>query len=249
MEFRDVILLLHPVITVVVVFPLIGIVVNRALQTRQRRLQTAAAGKSKIPASAGQEHVQLGRWLTGSVVGIVLLALANDIFGHILDQKIWQQDSFKVILIGLLFGVAIAALALLYRAQEQLWRGVFATLAGMSLVVLGCQDGIYRKTDQWYFSHYYYGMTAALLMIFSLAILREIYQDRTHRWRNVHIILNTIALLIFIGQGFTGAQSLLEVPLAWQEPYVNKLYEQQCDKQACTVQAAPQSVPAPKTAP
>jgi Protein of unknown function (DUF4079) len=36
---RDTILLLHPFIAVIVVFPLIGIVVNRALQTRQRRLQ------------------------------------------------------------------------------------------------------------------------------------------------------------------------------------------------------------------
>jgi MFS family permease len=239
MEFRDVILLLHPVIAVVVVFPLIGIVVNRALQTRQRRLQTASGMKSKIPPSAGQEHVQLGRWLTGAVVGIVLLGLANDVFNNIIDTKVWEQNSVKVMLIITLFGVAIASLALLYRAKMRLWRGVFATLAGMSLVVLGCQDGIYRRTNQWYVSHYYYGITAALLMIFSLAILREIYQDKTNRWRTVHIVLNSIALLIFFGQGITGTQALLEVPLAWQEPYVNKLYEQQCDKKPCTVQAAP----------
>lgn len=49
MELKDVILLLHPAIAVIVVFPLIGIVVNRALQVRQRRLQTATDGKSKIP--------------------------------------------------------------------------------------------------------------------------------------------------------------------------------------------------------
>ena len=239
MEFRDAILLLHPIVAVVVVFPLIGIVVNRALQTRQRRLQTAAGGKSKITPSAGQEHTQLGRWLTGSVIGIVLLALANDVFGNIVDNKVWEQTPFKVMLISIIFGVAIASLVLLYQAKERLWRGVFATLSGMALVILGCQDGVYRKTEQWYVSHYYYGMTAALLMIFSLAILREIYQDRTHRWRTVHIVLNSIALIIFIGQGVTGTQSLLEVPLAWQESYVHKLYEQQCDKRPCTVQASP----------
>ena len=239
MELKDMILLLHPMAAIMVVFPLIGIVVNRAFQTRQRRLQTAANGKSKIPPVVGAEHVQLGRWLTGSVVGIVLLALANDVFGHLIAKNVWQQNPFQVILIGILFGVAIVALALLYRAQARLWRGIFATLTGMAIVVLGCQDGVYRKTSQWYFSHYYYGITAALLMIISLAILREIYQDRTNRWRTIHIVLNSVALLIFMGQGITGAQALLEVPLAWQKPYVQQLYTQQCNKKPCAVQASP----------
>lgn len=239
MELRDTILLLHPVIAVAVVFPLLGIVVNRALQVRQRRQQAAKGDKSKIPPTVGQEHVQLGRWLTGAVVGIALLALAYDIFGNIVDTKVFAQAPFKVILIGLLFVATIASLAALFVAQPPLWRGVFATLTGMGLVILGCQDGIYRKTDQWYFSHFYFGITAALLMIFALAILPNIYRDKTNRWRNVHIALNSIALLLFLGQGITGTQSLLEVPLTWQESYVQQLYEKQCNTQPCTVQAAP----------
>jgi Protein of unknown function (DUF4079) len=234
MEFQDVILLLHPAIAVIVVFPLLGVVVNRALQVRQRRL---AGGKSKIPAGVGQEHAQLGRWLTGSVVGLVLLALANDVVGNIVENNIWSKEPFKVVLIGMMFGTVIASLGLLYQAKSRLWRGVFATLSSTSLIVLGTQEGVYRKTEQWYISHYYYGMTAAILMIISLAILREIYQDRTHRWRTVHIVLNSIALLLFIGQGITGTQNLQEIPLHWQKPYVQKLYEQQCDKKPCSVQA------------
>ena len=235
MAFKDTILLLHPVLAVIIVFPLIGVVLNRALQTRQRRLQTATQGKSKISPVVGQEHVQLGLWLTGTVVGIVLIALANDVFGNILDKQVWPQEPFKVTLIAIVFIATIASLALLYRAKERHWRGIFATLAGIGLVVLGCQDGVYRKTDLWYISHYYYGMTAALLMIFSLAILREIYKSL--RWRKVHIILNCIALLIFIGQGITGTQSLLEVPLNWQESYIQKLYKQKCDTKPCIIQA------------
>jgi MFS family permease len=236
---RDTILLLHPFIAVTVVFPLIGMVMNRAIQTRQRRLQVSTGAKSVIPPSAGPEHAQLGRWLTGSVVGIVLLAFANDVFGHIVDKKVWDQSPFQVILISLVFVTAIASLTLLYRAKARLWRIVFAILTSVSLIVIGSQDGIYRNDAQWYISHYYYGIAAALLMIFSLAIVREIYQDRTHRWRNIHIVLNSIALLLFIGQAFTGAKSLLEIPLVWQKPYVGKLYEQQCDKKPCTVQSAP----------
>jgi Protein of unknown function (DUF4079) len=237
MELKDALLLLHPAIAVIVVFPLIGIVVNRALQTRQRRLETKSSGKSKIPPVVGQEHVQLGRWLTGSVVGIVLVAFTFDVFSNILDKQVWTKAPFQVVFIALLLAATIASFGLLYKAREQRWRAIFATLTGIGLVVLGCQDGIYRKTDQWYISHYYYGLTAALLMIFSLAILPDIYQDKTNRWRKVHIVLNCIALLLFIGQGITGTRSLLEVPLSWQEPYVNQLYEQQCQTKSCTIQA------------
>ncbi|WP_445628924.1 DUF4079 domain-containing protein [Nostoc sp. DSM 114167] len=241
MEFRDAILLLHPAIAVLVVFPLIGVIVNRALQVRQRRLQTLAIGKSKIPATVGQEHTQLGRWLTGAVVGIVLIAFANDIFGNILENQLWIKAPFQVVFIALLFVAAIASLYFLYQAKQKNWRAIFATLTGIGLVVLGCQDGIYRKTDQWYTSHYYYGITSALLMIISLSILPEIYKDKTNRWRKVHITISSLALLLFIGQGITGTRALLEVPLTWQERYINMLYEQKCDVKPCIVQ--PQSLP------
>lgn len=101
----------------------------------------------------------------------------------------------------------------------------FCNPLGDFSIMLGSQDGVYRKTEQWYFSHYYYGITAAILMIFSLAILKEIYQDRTNRWRTIHIVLNAISSLLFIGQGITGSLSLLEIPLAWQKLYIQKIYE------------------------
>lgn len=237
---RDIILLLHPFIAVVVVFPLIGLVVKLALQTFQRRLQLSKGAKSSILPSAGTEHVQIGRWLAGSVVGIVLLAFANDLFGNIIDKKVWVQNPFQVILICLVFAATITSMALLYQVKTRLWRWVFAVITSIALIVLGSQDGVYRKTEQWYISHYYYGVAAAILMIFSLAIIKEIYQDRSNRWRTIHIVLNSIALLLFIGQAFTGVQSLQEIPLAWQKPYVGKLYEQHCDQKPCTVQSAPE---------
>ncbi|XTZ12458.1 MAG: DUF4079 domain-containing protein, partial [cyanobacterium endosymbiont of Rhopalodia inflata] len=52
---------------------------------------------------------------------------------------------------------------------------------------------------------------ATFLMIFSLAILENIYQDCSNRWRSVHIILNCLALLLFIAQGITGIRDLLEI--------------------------------------
>jgi uncharacterized membrane protein YeiH len=220
LNFQDYILLLHPTIAIAVVFPLIGMVVKMAWQTRQRRLETLSGNKSKLPPIVGSEHVTLGRWLTGAVMGVVLLALAKDIYEPIFEGQLWQKDLAKVSLISAFFAATIAALVLLYQAQSRLWRSIFAILTGMGLVILGAQDGVYRDDPHWYFSHYYYGISAALLMIFALAILREIYQDRSNRWRTVHIVLNCVALVLFVGQGFTGARSLLEVPLSWQKSYV-----------------------------
>nr|WP_322744215.1 MULTISPECIES: DUF4079 domain-containing protein [unclassified Coleofasciculus] len=57
-------------------------------------------------------------------------------------------------------------------------------------------------------------------MVFSLAIVQDIYKDRSNRWRTVHVLLNTIAVLLFIGQGMTGPRDVLEIPLSWQKPYI-----------------------------
>ncbi len=220
--------LVHPTLAVVFVFPLMGIVVNYAMQTRQRRLQLVEAKaqkaeggtpkKSKIPATVGAEHVNIGRWLTGSVVGVSLLGLAHPIIKTIIKAETWSREPFQVVFIAAMFILTIATLACLYRSQGKLQRILFATLPSAGLIILGLQDGVYRRTNEWFFSHYYYGIVASLLMIASLAILPEIY--RSLSWRKVHITLNILALLLFLGQGVTGTRDLLEIPISWQEPAV-----------------------------
>lgn len=247
-ELSDAFTLLHPAFAIVFVFPLISLVVNLAWQTRQRRLQIAATGKSKIPL-VGSEHQRLGRWLTGAVVGLALIGLSHDPVNSILTDRLWSKQPFYVLFYILLFPATIASLVLLYQAKEKLWRGVFATLCGMGLVILGCQPAVFRRTDEWYVSHYYIGLMAAMLMIFSLAILPDIYKDRSNRWRIVHAVLNSIALLLFVGQGLTGVRDLLETPLSWQTHYVEQLYQQNCKDKNCTIQVSPaprQPAPAKK---
>jgi hypothetical protein len=212
MEIADFLALIHPILAIIVVFPILGIVANFAWQTRQRRLQTVGGGKSQIPPVVGREHVKLGRWLTGAVVGVTWVGLAYAIvFKSFIEHQLWSKNPAQVIFIALMFAATIASLVFLYRAREPRWRGIFATLTGMGLVVLGCQDGVFRRTNEWYWSHYYIGITSALLMVFSLAIVEDIYKDRSNSWRNVHIILNCIALLLFIGQGMTGTRDLFEI--------------------------------------
>jgi hypothetical protein len=244
MQLEDFLALIHPAIAIIFVWPLIGMVVNLAWQTRQRRLQSAAGSKSKIPQVVGTEHRQLGNWLTGAVVGLALLGIAYPIGKNIFANQLVSKEPFQVLFIVLMFAATIASLILLYRAKQRLWRGVFATLTGAGLVILGCQDGVFRRTNEWYWSHYYFGIIAAMLMIFSLAIVPDIYKDRSNRWRIAHTILNCVALLLFAGQGMTGTRDLLEIPLGWQEPYVYK-----CDftNKTCptpTPPAAPNPTPA-----
>ena len=220
MEFKDFMGLLHPILAVAIVFPMLGVVLNMGWQTMQRRKQVAIDTKSKIPPVVGPEHLKAGRILSGSVVGVTLLGLAYPIFEHIWSKQVWSKNSFQVIFIVLMFVATVASLVMLYRATPALWRGIFATLTGTGLVILGTQDGVYRRTNEWYWSHYYIGITAALLMVFSLAIIEDIYKDRSNRWRTIHVILNSIAVLLFLGQGMTGTRDLLEIPLNWQKPYI-----------------------------
>ncbi len=211
---KDLAGLIHPAIAVAMVFPLIGISTNFAWKTRQRRLAIKRGDKSKIPPMVGKEHVEVGRWLTGSVVGISIIALAYSIFlkGIPNLQKKGELADFQVVFIVLMFIATIASTILLYRAKPMLWRAIFATLAGMGLIILGAQEGVWRLDKEWYWSHYYYGIAVSILMLFSLAIVDDIYRDRSLFWRGVHIVLNCIALILFIGQGITGARDLLEIP-------------------------------------
>jgi hypothetical protein len=211
MTFSDWLRIIHPLLAIVVIYPLLGIVVYFAAKTRQRRLETKAGIKSKIQPQAGLEHVTIGRWLTGTVTGVALLGLLHPIVKTIIKKQVWQTAPGQVIFILLMFAVTIGSLLFLYRAQSSNWRATFATLTSAGLIVLGAQDGVYRREAEWFFSHYYYGITIAILMIASLAILPEIY--RNFSWRRIHIILNTIAILLFLIQGITGVRDLLEIPV------------------------------------
>jgi hypothetical protein len=218
LDTPDILRLLHPFLAVTFVMPLIGVAVYFAVQTRQRRLAMVKQTKTTISPVVGKEHVRVGQWLSGSVVGLVLLGLAHPIFKTIARENAWAEDPFRVVFVVAIFDLTIAALVFLYRARTALWRGVMASLTGAGLWLLGMQPGVWRRGFEWYVSHFYLGMVAAMLMIFALATLPEVYKAK--RWRIAHAAINTVAVLLFISQGITGVRDLLEIPLHWQEPFV-----------------------------
>ncbi|MGB3533076.1 MAG: DUF4079 domain-containing protein [Microcoleaceae cyanobacterium] len=216
MELKDMMALVHPALAVAVVFPAIGMAVNFAWQTRQRRLQNLQPDvKSKIPPVVGREHLKIGRWLTGSVVGVSLIALAASVTFKGVFKDFSADKMPEAIFVVLMFVATITSLVFLYKAKpnQPLWRGIFAALSSAGLIILGAQDGVWRLSDQWYISHYYYGVAASILMIISLAIVPEIYKNKN--WRVAHIGLNCIALLLFFGQAVTGSRDLFQIPGSW----------------------------------
>jgi hypothetical protein len=223
----DIVKILHPILAITFIFPLLGLTVARSWETRQRRLQTqqaqtdGTAGTSKIPAIVGREHLDYGKLLAAGVVAISLLGLTRPILSELLKVQALEKTPFQVVFLALIYVATIICLILLYQTRTPLWRGVFATLTGMGFAILAFQPGIFRRDDEWYQSHFYYGLVATQLMIFSLAIVPNIY-ERNNVWRKVHIALNSFALLLFIGQGITGSRDLLEIPLSWQESVVYK---------------------------
>jgi Protein of unknown function (DUF4079) len=237
MALSDWFMLIHPTIAVIVVFPLLGIVLYQAWLTRIRRLALKDGQKSQIPPSAGTEHVRIGRLLSAAVVMVALIGLADPIFSKMLMNDALQKTPFRLVSLGLIVVLTALSLVFLDRSTTKIWRGTFAILTGMGLGILGLQPEIYRRDSEWYASHYYLGMVAAMLMIFSLTIVQDIYRDRTQRWRKVHIILNSVATLLFLAQGFTGSRDLLEIPLSWQKPHIQQLFKQSCQTKPCTIQS------------
>lgn len=222
MDLKDIFALLHPAIAIVVVFPLIGMVVNRAILVRQRRLQTASGEKSKITPVVGSEHVETGLWLSVSVVSVALLGMAYQIASKMIAKDTFINDSVRAVFVVIMFIMTIASLAFLCRTKSTFWKVSFTVLTSMGLIVIGSQPEVYRSDRQWFISHYYYGIASAILMLVSIAIAQDIYKDKSNRWRIVHIILNCLALIFFLGQGITGARDLLAIPLSWQESYIRK---------------------------
>ncbi len=219
LSLPDIVLLLHPILAVTLLFPVLGLVTSRAWETRRRRLDSSE--KSKIPASVGPDHVKLGEFFTAVVVGVALLGMTRAIANGIVTDQLWSKAPFQVVFIALIYAATLASLVLLYKARQRMWRGIFATLTGMGLVILGFFNGwVFRRDDEWYVSHFYFGLAAALLMLFALAIVQDIYRDRTNTWRKIHIALNVIALVLFVLQGVTGTRDLLEIPLDWQKSAV-----------------------------
>jgi hypothetical protein len=216
--------LLHPALAVVLIYPLLGVVLRLAWQTRQRRLNQV-----KAPVTSGAEHADLGRWLAMGVVLIQLVAITV----VILTKQPLALDGPRAGLLGLVLAGTLIALAALWQVRQAVYRASFALLAWFGLMGLGMQPEVWRLSDNpldpaFWQSHFWGGIGLSGLMLFSVAARPEIL--RRASWRRLHITANALATLIFMAQGITGPRDLLEIPLSWQKPAI---YACDFEQQVC----------------
>ena len=213
--------LLHPALAVVIVYPLIGMVLRLAWQTRQRRVN-----KVKHPAVVGHDHSQLGRWLAASVQCLVLIALSVAIGSKVPLAEFSGGIGRAGLLVLVLLG-SVASLMALWFSQGLSLRLVFALISWAGVLGLGAQPEVWKQ------DHYWSGVVVTGLMLCSLALRPEILRDL--RLRRLHITISVLAAALFVIQGITGSRDLLEIPLSWQKPAVYA-----CDFEAKLCPAPPQ---------
>ena len=218
--------ILHPFLAVVLVYPLIGVVVRLAVQTRARRLQN-----QKLPVTVGRDHSDLGRWLAAAVVLIVLVALSVVIGtkAPLVQFEGGLERAIQLLLV--LFGTIVSLLAL-WRCTRPGLRLAFSLITWAGVLGLGAQPEVWRLSDNpftpaFWQSHYWAGVGVTGLMLFSLGARAEILRDI--RIRRLHVTANVLAALLFLTQGLTGTRDLLEIPLSWQKSTIYR-----CDFNAKT---------------
>ena len=218
--------ILHPFLAVVLVYPLVGVVVRLAIQTRARRLQN-----QKLPVTVGRDHSDLGRWLAAAVVLIVLVALSV-VIGTKAPLVQFEGGLARAIqLLLVLFGTIVSLLAL-WRCTRPGMRLAFSLITWAGVLGLGAQPEVWRLSDNpftpaFWQSHYWAGVGVTGLMLFSLGARAEILRDI--RIRRLHVTANVLAALLFLTQGLTGTRDLLEIPLSWQKSTIYR-----CDFNAKT---------------
>lgn len=206
--------ILHPFLAVVLVYPLMGVVVRLAVQTRQRRLQ-----QQKLPVTVGRDHSDLGRWLSAAVVVLVLIAITV-VIGTKVPIAQFEGGFARAIQLVLVLAGTIVSLLALWRCTRPGLRLAFSLITWAGVLALGAQPEVWRLSDNpltpaFWQSHYWAGVGVTGLMLFSLGARPEILRDL--RVRRLHVTANVLAALLFLTQGLTGTRDLLEIPLSWQK--------------------------------
>ncbi len=227
MTITDWLWILHPALAVVLIYPLIGMVVRLAWQTRQRRV-----AQVKHPPMVGRDHSDLGRWLAAGVVLLVLIALTVAIATKAPPADFSGGVGRAIQLSIVLLGTGASMVALL-RSKAAALRLSFSLITWIGVLTLGAQPEVWRLSDDplspaFWQSHYWSGVAVTGLMLFSLAARPEILRDL--RLRRLHVTASVLAALLFLMQGITGTRDLLEIPLSWQKPAV---YSCDFDLQRC----------------
>lgn len=230
----DWLMILHPALAVVLIYPLVGQVLRLGVQTRQRRLEGA-----KLPATVGRDHSELGRWLSTVAVLVALVAITVAIATKAMAAGAMVGGVGRGLQLVLVLVGTLVALGALWQVKAPALRLAFSALTWAGMLALGAQPEVWRLPDnpfspQFWQSHYWAGAGAIGLMLFFSGARPEI--TRQARWRALHVTAGTLAAVLLVVLAITGTRDLLEIPLSWQQAHL-----QACDwgRQVCPPPPAP----------
>jgi hypothetical protein len=195
----DWLLLLHPVLMILFVYPVVGATIRLGILVRERRLDL-----NPIAATVPAEHVDHGRWVTTGTVVAVLLALAAN--------RVSSGAAGGAVLP--LLGPAALALGgclALWRARRAAARAAWALLSWGALAVLVAQPSLwFRGESPWrqlWGSHTWSGLLLTGLLLFAMAAAPEV-RSRPF-WRRLHTGAALLTALLLAVQAISGSRDLL----------------------------------------
>lgn len=198
LSLADWLLLLHPVLMVLFVYPVVGATIRLGILVRERRLEI-----NPIAATVPVEHVDHGRWVTTGTIVAALLALAANLAQH------GPADSA-----ALLLGPAVVALGgciALWRVRRASTRAACALLSWGALALLVAQPPLWFRGVNpwapWWGSHALSGVLLIGLLLFAMAAAPEIRSSAA--WRQLHTGAAFLTALLLAVQAISGSRDLL----------------------------------------
>ena len=194
----DWLMLLHPVLMILFVYPVVGATIRLGILVRERRLEI-----NPIAATVPEEHVDHGRWVTtGSVVAVVLALIANLVRHGAVTGRILLLPPVAVALWGCLA---------LWRVRRAPARAACALLSWGALALLVAQPPLwFRGISPWkglWGNHAFSGVLLCGLLLFAMAAAPEI---RTRQaWRRLHTAAAFLTALLLAVQAISGSRDLL----------------------------------------
>ncbi|MFM1799102.1 MAG: hypothetical protein RLZZ117_1380 [Cyanobacteriota bacterium] len=197
----DWLLLLHPVLMILFVYPVVGATIRLGILVREKRLDL-----NPIAATVPAEHVDHGRWVTtGTVVAVVLAAIAL----QVRDGGPLPPTSMGLALLAM--AAALGGCLALWRVRRPATRAAAALLSwgGLALLVAqqperGAAEG--GGTPIWG-NHGCSGVLLTGLLLFAMAAAPEIRSAPP--WRRLHTGAAFLTALLLAVQAISGSRDLL----------------------------------------
>jgi hypothetical protein len=194
----DWLLLLHPVLMILFVYPVVGATIRLGILARERRLKI-----NPIAATVPVEHVDHGRWVTTGTMVAVLLALAANLVRNdgAVDPRPYLLPA----------AVALGGCLALWRVRLPAARATGALLSWGALALLVAQPPLwFRGVSPWerlWGNHALSGLLLTGLLLFAMAAAPEIRVRPG--WRQLHTGAAFLTALLLAVQAISGSRDLL----------------------------------------